>query len=179
MWLLGEPGAARIDGGPALCYRGERSRLLRYARCSPVSRVHPFQSLIAAAFAPVGQGTGVRAPGSGSPRCASRRLRSRPYAVGGGGGGSFEQSPRRARRGRTVGHAPGSRSNAVDATSARSILHTRGLMLLAACKTLAKQASSIWSSYTVRRAGRALTELELTNNTSPDHQTQDSRRRLT
>ena len=66
MWLVGEPGAARIDGGPALCYRGERSRLLRCARCSPVSRVHPFQSLIAAAFAPVGPGCGGACPGSGA-----------------------------------------------------------------------------------------------------------------
>ena len=52
----------------------------------------------------------VRARDSGSPRCASRRVRSRPYAVGGGGGGSCEHSPRRARRGRPVGLAPGSRS---------------------------------------------------------------------
>ena len=49
-------------------------------------------------------------PGSGSPWCASRRVRSRTYAVGGGGGGSFEQSPRSAHRGCPVGHAPGSRS---------------------------------------------------------------------
>jgi hypothetical protein len=64
---LGEPGAALIDAGPALCYRGERSRLLRCARCSPVSRVHPFQSLIAAAFAPVGPGCGGACPGFREP----------------------------------------------------------------------------------------------------------------
>ena len=125
MWLVGEPGAARIDGGPALCYRGERSRLLRCARCSPVSRVHPFQSLIAAAFAPVGPGCGGACPGFREPPVRFPPLRSRPDAVGGGGGGSFEQTGNVRVAGALEATYRAVAVHAVDAASVKSILDTR------------------------------------------------------
>ena len=69
------------------------------AVCSRGPRGQRRQSLIALASRCPNVRECVACPGLGSPRRASRWIRSRPYAVGGGGGGSFEQCLRRARRG--------------------------------------------------------------------------------
>ena len=78
--------------------RGERSEPMPLAACSRGPRGQHRQSLIALASRCSNVRECVACPGPGSPRCASRRVRSRPYAVGGGGGGSacgFEQRHRR------------------------------------------------------------------------------------
>ena len=78
--------------------RGERPEPMLLAACARVPCGQRRQSLIALASRWPNVRECVACPGSGSPRCASRRVRSRPNAVGGGGGGSFEHSPRRTRR---------------------------------------------------------------------------------
>ena len=103
-------GAASKRVGFAASVRGERPEPMPLAFCPRGPRGQRRQSLIALASRCSNVRECVACPGPGSPRCASRRVRSRPGAMGGGGGDSFEQSPRSARRGRTVGHAPGSRS---------------------------------------------------------------------
>ena len=132
---LGSPcfvlGAASKRVGFVASVRGERLASMPLAVCSRGPRGQRRQSLIALASRCPNVRECVACPGSGSPRCASRRVRSRRYAVGGGGGGSafgFEQRRRRARRGLAGALQATHRAVAVhsiDATSLKSLLHTR------------------------------------------------------